>query len=133
MQHSTHSLWTRFGALALVAATALIPAASAEAKDGDVIKRGNCSARADWKLKASPENGRIEVEGEVDSNRNGQMWRWKIKHNGTLSARGTKTTVAPSGSFEVRRVLVNLSGADRIVFKARNIRSDEVCRGALTF
>jgi len=130
---NTHSRWTRFGALALVAATTLIPAASAQAKDGDVVKRGNCSARADWKLKASPENGRIEVEGEVDSNRVGQKWSWKIKHNGSLSASGTKTTVAPSGSFEVRRVLVNVRGDDRIVFRATNNRSGETCRGALTF
>jgi hypothetical protein len=129
----THTRWARVGALALVATTVLLPAASAEAKDGDIIKRGNCSARADWKLKASPENGRIEVEGEVDSNHNGQKWSWKIKHNGSLSARGTKTTVAPSGSFEVRRVLVNVRGDDRIVFKATNNRSGEVCRGALTF
>ena len=27
--------------------------------------------RQDWKLKLSPQNGRIEVEGEVDQNRNG--------------------------------------------------------------
>jgi hypothetical protein len=131
---NTHSLWTRLGALALVAATSLIPAASAHAKDGDVIKRGNCSARADWKLKASPESGgSIEVEGEVDSNKVGQSWHWKIKHNGSLSARGTKRTVAPSGSFTVRRVLVDLRGADDILFKARNSSSGEVCRASLTF
>ena len=130
---STRSRWTRVGALALVTAATLLPAASAEAKDGDVVKRGSCSARADWKLKASPENGRIEVEGQVDSNKVGQRWSWKIKHNGSLSASGTKTTSAPSGSFEVRRVLVNVRGEDRIVFKARNLRTDEVCRGALTF
>ena len=130
---STYRRWTRVSALALVTAATLLPAASADAKAGDIIKRGNCSAKADWKLKASPENGRIEVEGQVDSNRNGQKWSWKIKHNGSLSASGTKTTVAPSGSFEVRRVLVNVRGDDRIVFKARNQKTDEVCRGALTF
>jgi hypothetical protein len=129
----THTRWARVGALALVATTVLLPAASAEAKDGDIIKRGNCSARADWKLKASPENGRIEVEGEVDSNRVGQKWDWRIKHNGSLSFSGTKETQAPSGSFEVRRVLVNVRGDDRIVFRAENRRSGQVCRGALTF
>ena len=36
------------------------------ANDADVITRGPCSGNSDWKLKASPENGRIEVEGEVD-------------------------------------------------------------------
>ena len=29
---------------------------------GDVIRRGNCSGSSDWKLKLSPEDGRIEVE-----------------------------------------------------------------------
>jgi hypothetical protein len=105
----------------------------AVAKDGDVIRRGSCSAASDWKLKASPENGRIEVEGEVDSNRVGQTWRWRILHNGEVTARGTKTTVAPSGSFEVRRVLVDLPGTDRIGWRARNPVTGEVCRGGLSF
>jgi hypothetical protein len=131
--NTTHSRWTRVGAVALVAATTVLPAVSAEAKAGDVIRSGSCSGRADWKLKASPENGRIEVEGEVDSNRAGQEWRWSIRHNGSLSARGSKTTSGASGSFTVRRVLVNLRGQDRIDWRARNPRSGEVCNGALYF
>jgi|SRR5215213_5359444 len=130
---NTHTRWTRIGALALVTVATLLPAASASANDADVIKRGSCSGRADWKLKASPEDGRIEVEGEVDSTRAGQTWDWKIKHNGSLSFSGTKITQAPSGSFEVRRTLVNLAGDDRIVFRAENRNSGQVCRGALTF
>jgi len=124
---------TRVGALALVTAATLLPTVPATAADGDVIRRGNCSGTADWKLKASPENGRIEVEGEVDSNRVGQTWNWRILHNGDLSARGTKVTVAPSGSFEVRRVVVNAKGEDRIGWRARNVNSGQVCRGSLTF
>ena len=133
MNRRTPARWTRVGALALVTTATLLPAASASANDADVVKRGSCSGASDWKLKASPEDGRIEVEGEVDSNKVGQTWRWRIRHNGSLSDKGTKQTVAPSGSFEVRRVLVNVGGDDRIVFRARNPRSDEVCRGALTF
>ncbi len=131
--NSHHPRWSRVGALTLLAVAALLPATSAEAADGDVLKRGSCSARADWKLKASPQDGRIEVEGEVDSNVNGQTWRWRILHDGEVSASGTKTTQAPSGSFEVRRVLVNLSGADTIGWRARNPASGEVCRGSLVF
>jgi hypothetical protein len=122
--------------LATIAGTLLAPlalAAPASAGDGDVIRRGSCSGSTDWKLKAGPEDGRIEVEGEIDSNRNGQTWRWRLLHNGDLSARGTATTRAPSGSFEVRRVVVNTAGTDRLVFRARNPRSGEVCRGVLRF
>ena len=118
----------------LVPATLSLTAAGpAQANDDDVIRRGSCTGATDWKLKSSPEDGRIEVEGEVDSNRNGQTWRWRIRHNGSLSARGTATTQPPSGSFEVRRVLVDAAGTDTIVFRARNPRTDEVCRGVLRY
>ena len=56
------------------------------ANDDDVIKRGNCSGSANWKLKAKPDDGRLEVEGEVDSNKHGQVWRWRIIHDGDVSA-----------------------------------------------
>jgi hypothetical protein len=130
---TTRSRWTRVGALALVTAATLLPAATANAQAGDVIKRGDCSGASVWKLKASPDNGRIEVEGEVDSNRVGQTWNWRILHNGSVSAKGSKTTVAPSGSFTVRRVLVNVKGPDSIAFRATNVKSGESCRSALTF
>ena len=107
--------------------------APAQAKDGDVIKRGSCSGTSDWKLKASPQDGRIEVEGEVDSNRNGQTWRWRILHNGTVSAKGTATTVAPSGSFSVRRLVVDAAGTDRIGWRATNPATGETCTGSLLF
>ena len=108
-------------------------AAPAFANDADVIRRGGCSGASSWKLKASPENGRIEVEAEVDSNQNGQTWKWRLIHNGSVSARGTSTTSGPSGSFEVRREVVNLDGADSIRFKARNPATDETCTGSLKF
>jgi hypothetical protein len=113
-----------------ITAAGLVPAL---ANDDDVIRRGPCSGSSDWKLKGSPEDGRIEVEGEVDSNHNGQTWRWRILHDGNVSARGTATTHAPSGSFEVRRLLVNSPGVDQIGWRARNRANGEVCRGSLRF
>lgn len=121
------------GALALSGALTLSLSAPALANDADVIKRGSCTGASDWKLKASPENGRIEVEGEVDSNVNGQTWRWRLRHNGHLSARGVAVTKPPSGSFDVRRLMVNAPGTDRVVWRARNPQTGEVCRGSLRF
>jgi hypothetical protein len=115
-------------------ATALVAAPmSVAAKDGDVIRRGSCSARSDWKLKLSPENGRIEVEFEVDQNRNGQTWSVRMKRGDRVFWRGQRTTRPPSGSFEARRLTHNGAGADRIVVRARNPRSGEICRGVATF
>ena len=117
----------------LTAALALsvVGAAPAIAKDGDVIRRGSCSGASDWKLKLSPEDGRIEVEYEVDSNRVGQTWTVRIVKNGNVIFRGTRTTKAPSGSFEVRVVTSNPPGDD--TFRARATHGSEVCRGSATF
>ena len=122
---------TRLVTAVLLAAIAL--PAPAFANDGDVIRRGGCTSGADWKLKASPEDGRIEVEAEVDSSVNGQDWKWRMLHNGSVTARGKATTSGPSGSFEVRRVVVNLKGEDVLKFRARNPASGEKCSGSLTF
>jgi hypothetical protein len=103
------------------------------AKDGDIIRQGGCSARSDWKLKLSPEDGRIEVEFEVDQDKVGRTWNVRLKRDGTLFWKGQRTTQAPSGSFEVRRVIDDGTGPDLIVGRAVNPASGEVCRGAATF
>lgn len=117
----------------IVAAGLLAVAPSASANDDDVIKVGACSGRSDWKLKLSPENNRIEVEFEVDQNVVGDTWRVILKHNGDRFFAGRRTTTAPSGSFEVRRVVGNRAGDDVVVARARNLSTDETCRGTATF
>ena len=114
------------GALALTVAGA-VPA-SARGND-DVERRGSCSAGSDWKLKLSPEDGRLEVEFEVDANVNGQTWRVRLLDNGTRFFSGTRTTVAPSGSFELRRVTDDLAGTDHIRARATNAGTGETCVG----
>ena len=119
----------------LMAATilAITPAAFAgRAQQGDVIKEGSCSAASTWKLKAKPDNGRLEVQFEVDENVVGDTWRVRLTDNGTLFFKGRRTTKAPSGSFEVTARTANQAGTDRIVGKALNLTTGETCRGALS-
>lgn len=118
--------------LAAVMTMTLAGAAPASAKDGDVIKQGACSGSADWKLKLSPENGRIEVEYEVDSNVVGQTWRVRIVKNGTTIFQGTRQTKAPSGSFEVRLVTSNPPGSDTFRARAVNVATGQTCLGSAT-
>jgi hypothetical protein len=107
-------------------------ASPASARGTDVIHRGQCSATSTWKLKAGPDNGQLEVEFEVDSNRAGQNWAVKLVDNGTQIFSGTRTTQAPSGSFTVRKLTANRAGADNIVGTARNTANGETCRGTVT-
>jgi hypothetical protein len=126
----THSLVP-----ATVAVTAVLVAvgspATAKDKDGRVSASGSCSSGATWKVKASPEDGRLEAEGEVDSNRAGQTWWWSLKQNGTGIANSKSRTKGRSGSFEVRKVTRDRSGTDTFVFTARRSGTSVVCRGVV--
>jgi len=119
-----------FAALTLPVAL-VAPASASHGGGGDVRTSGGCSGSAHWKLKAKADDGRIELEAEVDSNKTGQVWGWKIKHNGSLSAKGTAKTAGRSGSFDVQRRMANLAGTDRFVFRAEH--AGHVCRGTISF
>jgi hypothetical protein len=123
---------TVFTAIASLAALALLALGSpAFAKDGDVLVRGTCTAKSASKLKLSAENGRIEVEFEVDQNRNGVPWTVVLTRNGVRVAQLTRVTKAPSGSFEARKLIASRAGAD--VVKATAHRSGETCSARASF
>jgi hypothetical protein len=111
---------------------AVAAASAGMAKDGDVLRRGVCTGQSTSKIKLSDEDGRIEVEFEVDQNRNGVRWNVVLFQNSTRIARVTRVTHGPSGSFEVRKVAPNTAGAD--AFRARATRaSGEVCTARAAF
>ncbi len=131
---NTRSISRRFlvtsGAAVLLASAA---AATAEAKTGDVVKRGTCSGRSVWKLKLSPENGAIASEFQVDSNVPGQTWMVQITDNGVKVFAGNRVTKAPSGSFTIRRTSPNLAGPDAFAAVATNPTTGETCSAAASF
>jgi hypothetical protein len=113
--------------VALLAVPTLVLAAPAHAGDGDRERTGSCSGSTNWKIKAGPDDGRMEVEAEIDSNRTGQTWRWTLRHEGRVADRGTSVTRGPSGSFDVERRTANTAGTDTFKFRAVNRASGEVC------
>jgi hypothetical protein len=118
--------------LALFAlALAAVPAAFARGNhDRAVLVRGVCTQQSTSKLKLSREDRGVEVEFQVDQNRNGVPWRVTLRRNGSRIRSFTATTHAPSGSFEIRRVIARGIGTNRITAVAT--RSGETCtaRGA---
>ena len=109
------------------------PAAHASGNDGEIQRTGSCSGGADWKLDVKRDDGALEVEWEVDSDKVGQVWRVRIYDNGDRVAATRRTTRPPSGSFDVARRVANRTGDDRIVARARHLATGQVCRGVITF
>jgi hypothetical protein len=95
---------------------------------GGVTRAGTCSGSSTTKIKAKPDNGMLEVEFEVDSNRNGQTWHVVLKRNDVKFFTGNRVTQAPSGSFEVNKHTANPAGTDTIRGRATNLANGEVCR-----
>jgi hypothetical protein len=92
---------------------------------------GSCTGGSSAKLKAKPDDGRLEAEFEVDQNRNGVTWRVVIRRNGATAVTTRATTTAPSGSFSVERRITDRSGRDRITARATS-PTGEVCTARLT-
>ena len=106
-------------------ASPLMGPGAAHASGDEVRKTKACSEGSRVKLKAKPDDGRLEVEAEVDSNVNGQSWSWRLSRNGDGVAHGTAQTKAPSGSFSIERRTGNAAGTDRLRFRATH--AGEVC------
>ena len=117
------SVATLFASLAAVA--------PAQAGGGDFTEEaGACSMVSAWDMKAKPvAGGRIEMEYSVDSNRLGQAWAVRVSNNGTLLFKVNRTTNGVSRSFSVDKMLANRAGIDRLVARATNAKTGEVCRG----
>ena len=92
---------------------------------------GTCTGSSTAKLKAKPDDGRLEAELEVDQNRNGVTWTVSLRRNGTVVTRARPTTVAPSGSFSVERKIANPAGTDTISARAVS-PTGEVCTASVT-
>jgi len=124
---------TRTALAALTLSTLALPLAgiapaSASHGGGDAVRtHGGCGGPAVWKLKVKPDNGRIEFEAEVDSNRTGQTWRWTLRHDGAVVDTGGSVTRGPSGSFQVERRPADSAGTDSYTFRAVHRATGQVC------
>ena len=123
---TTAALTVGLTAPLLVAATP----AFASGGGGGVRSTGACTNGGHFELKAKHDDGSIEMEYEVDSNRAGQVWAVRITDNRAVVVSRHATTAGRSGSFTVRKVIADRPGPDKI--HARATFQDHTCRGSVT-
>jgi hypothetical protein len=119
----------------VLGAAALFSAPVALASDGGAAK-DDCDASSTYKLRVSLLDGndsRLQVVAAVFSD-DDDVWSWKFKHDGDLSASGeVQARDDIDRSFKVTRSMLNLSGEDDIFFRAENEQTGEVCKGEYDF
>lgn len=104
---------------------------AAVAKDGrgEVRVAGVCGSGATSKLRLRGGDEGIELRFEIEHARAGIAWRVVLVHERRIAWKGAARTIRPSGSFEVRRTLQDLPGADAVTAQAWGPRG-LVCRAA---
>jgi hypothetical protein len=112
-----------------VVAAAPIAAGTKDRRD-DVRVFGVCSGATTSTLRLKSKDGGIELRFEVEDARRGSAWRVVLVQERRIAWKGTVKTRG-SGSFEVRRALRDLPGADVIAARALGPRG-LVCRATAT-
>jgi len=106
--------------LLLVIALVLIQGAvAASAKDGDddVRVTGRCTGGVRSEMRVRAHDDGIEVRFEVDRARVG-TWNVTLVHERRVAWRGRYRVRRAGGSFEVRRTVADLLGADSFTARA---------------
>ena len=117
-------------AAVLLAVATAVPPAAAHVDDDEARTEGRCARAVWWRMEAKPDDGRVQVEVRVATARTGKRWSWVLAHNGSLSDRGFARTGRPSGSFEIERTAVDVTGPDTFQFRAT--RKAIVCVARVT-
>lgn len=122
----------RFACVLLTTLLATGPPSGAFATTYDDAARreGTCAGGITWRMEAKSDGGRIEIRARIDTRRYGQRWSWVLRHNGSLSDRGTSRTQS-DGSYEIERTAIDVYGPD--TFRFRATRKAAVCVARVTF
>ena len=97
---------------------------------GGVSSSGACTSGGHFQLKAKHDDGRIEMEYQVDTDHAGQVWAVRITDNGAVVVSRHATTAGPSGSFTIRKVIADRPGPDKI--HAHATFMNNTCAGGVT-
>jgi hypothetical protein len=117
--------------LAALALPAALPVA-AGAKDGggEVRVAAACSKGVSSELRLKGDKGSIELRFKLRRGR-ASSWRVVLVQERRIAWKGTQKTAGSSGSFELRRTLPDLAGADAITATAWGPQG-LVCRASAT-
>jgi hypothetical protein len=123
-----HLAVAAFVSLSLLAAS---PVAADTRDDGDEVRAtGACGSGVRSTLRLKADDDKIELRFKVERARSGSSWRVVVVQERRVAWRGD-AKARQNGSFEIRRTLRDLSGADAVSVRAVG-PGGLVCRASAT-
>jgi hypothetical protein len=127
--------------LATLVAAALvvgITATAGSAASKVVTRSGVCRGpgHSTWLLTLKIDNGRTEVDSEVNHSRNGQVWKFVFKDNLVVFARAKVVAGSPGndpGQASATRYVVPVAGANHIMVRSTDYATGQLCVASATF
>jgi hypothetical protein len=105
-----------------------VPATAAAGGESQITERGRCSEGSRWRLHLETFRNDVRVRFKVNSDAPNQRWRVRVRDvDGAIVFRGIVTT-NDKGNFRVRGR--SEDDNDRVFARARNLQTDERCRGS---
>jgi hypothetical protein len=118
---------TTIGMTALLA----VPAATLMAAPANAVeKSGRCSG-ARFELNAEKDDGRFEVEADIDNARPGSKWRVVLRHDGKKIYNQVRTADR-EGDIEVERNRRNTAGKDVFRLTVKKVGTKSACTRTIT-
>jgi hypothetical protein len=116
-------------AIAMIVIVTMLAMAPAVAHTRTVVARGPCTGDSHWRIELVKDAGRISIQFKVVQGAVGDVWGTGIAHNRHVLFRALLATHGDDGSFAVRVWTRNTDGPDFFRARARNLATDEICRG----
>ncbi len=117
----------RLTATVATASVLALPAVALSASPAAAAQNQKSCAGALVKLQVERDDGRHEVEVDIDNGQRGERWRVRIFQNGNRFFNDVRTVRGDDNDIEIDRDRRNTAGRDTYKLRAKNLRTGGAC------
>ena len=117
----------RLTATAATASLLALPAVALSASPAAAVQNQKSCAGANVKLEAERDDGRHEVQVDIDNGQRGERWRVKLFQNGDRFVNVVRTVGGDDRDIDLDRDRRNTAGTDTYKLRAKNLRTGGAC------
>lgn len=117
----------RLTATAATASLLALPAVALSASPAAAVQNQTSCAGATVTLEAERDDGRHEVQVDIDNGQRGERWRVKLFQDGDRFVNVVRTVGGDDRDIDLDRDRRNTAGTDTYKLRAKNLRTGGAC------